>query len=63
MSECQYIRNGRTIIERKVTEDGHDTTEKHTHPSLNQAKKKSRELQMKNDGALGQGCLRVHSKR
>ena len=68
MSEMTHVRRGRTItrleVPAELDEEGNEVTPKkpaysEPYPSINAAKKASRELQLKTDGRLGAGTLRV----
>lgn len=59
MSEKMYTRTGKTIESVERNEANSAPAYKHTFKSLNAAKKKSRQLQMDADGALGFGSVRV----
>ncbi len=50
MKAAAYIRTGKTIM----GPDG-----KHSFKTVNLAKKESRRIQIKSDGALGRGILRA----
>lgn len=69
MKDCKYFRDGNTIVtlpfDRKVKneETGEETIETvpevvQTFPSINAAKRRSREIQMSLDGRLGAGSVR-----
>lgn len=51
----KYIRNGKTI----TTFNDDEVTNKETFKSISEAKRKSRGLQLAEDGALGRGSLIV----
>lgn len=56
MGATKYIRNGSTIT--SVEKDGEgNPVEIMQHESLNKAKKKSRSIQIAEDGAIGRGSV------
>lgn len=61
MTQHKYTRRGQHIesVERK-TDGSPGPRWQHKYDSINKAKRKSRELQMDEDGALGLGCVRRH---
>lgn len=57
MTRHKYTRRGQHIESVERNDDGSPRWQ-HKHDSINKAKRKSRELQMDEDGALGLGCVR-----
>lgn len=53
MKECMYVRKGKEI--RALALDGSEMCK-----SINEAKRRSRRIQMMADKALGRGTLKVH---
>jgi len=56
MKKAIYVREGKSIF--AVSEEGKRDLLK-AHQTMNEARKQSRELQIRADGALGRGSLRV----
>lgn len=57
MTQHKYIRRGQHIESVERNDDGKPRWQQ-KYNSINKAKRKSRELQMDEDGALGLGCVR-----
>lgn len=59
MKDTKFIRDGRKITEHALDNDGNVEFVSTSYKSINEAKRKSREFQLSQDGALGRGSLQV----
>jgi len=55
--KVRYERKGKTITTVKMDDEGHVTRSQETFQTYNAAKKRSREIQMKEQKDLGRGVL------
>lgn len=56
MTETKFIRKGKVIRSIEKNDDGSPVTQKE-YSSVNKAKRESRAIQIKEDGALGRGSV------